>query len=39
MPSDIAHLRAIKRFEDLIPYLEEELDWPLQQYEFEDLTF
>lgn len=32
-------LRAIKSFEALIPYLENELDWPLQQYGFDDLTF
>lgn len=34
-----ANLRAINTFADLIPYLEEELDWPLQQYGFDDLTF
>jgi hypothetical protein len=39
MPATAAHLRAIRTFEDLIPYLEEELDWPLQQYGFDDLTF
>lgn len=32
-------LRQIQSFEALIPYLEDELDWPLQQYGFDDLTF
>ncbi len=32
-------LRTIKTFADLIPRLEDELGWPLQGYEFEDLTF
>jgi hypothetical protein len=32
-------LRSINSFEELLPYLEEELDWPLQQYGFDDLTF
>ena len=32
-------LRTISNFERLIPYLEENLDWPLKQYGFDDLTF
>ncbi|WKJ90595.1 N-6 DNA methylase [Methylomonas montana] len=32
-------LRAIRTFEDLIRYLEDQLDWPLQEYGFEELTF
>jgi hypothetical protein len=32
-------LRAIDTFEELIRYLEDELDWPLQEYGFEELTF
>lgn len=32
-------LRAIKNFDELVRYLEEELDWPLQEYEFDELTF
>ena len=32
-------LRKIKTFEQLLPYLEAELDWPLADYEFDDLTF
>jgi hypothetical protein len=33
------NLRAIYNFEDLIRYLEDELDWPLQEYGFDELTF
>ena len=32
-------LRNIKTFEELIRYLEDELDWPLSEFGFEDLTF
>lgn len=32
-------LRHIQSFESLIPYLEDELDWPLHGYEFDELTF
>lgn len=32
-------LNRIQSFAELLPYLEEELDWPLQQYGFDDLTF
>lgn len=32
-------LRSINNFEYLIHYLEEKLDWPLQEYGFEELTF
>jgi len=39
MPHPADHLRAISTFPDLIRYLEDELDWPLEQYGFEDLTF
>jgi len=35
----IADLRRISTFEDLRDYLEEELDWRLEGYEFDDLTF
>ena len=34
-----SRLRGIKTFEKLIQYLEEELDWPVSEYSFEDLTF
>lgn len=39
MPNPADNLRAIKTFEDLLPYLQDELDWPLEEYDFEDLTF
>lgn len=32
-------IRRIRSFEELCTYLEEELDWRLDGYEFEDLTF
>lgn len=37
MPSQ--NLRYIHAFPELVRYLEDELDWPLQEYGFEDLTF
>jgi hypothetical protein len=39
MNNTAEQLRAIRNFEDLIRYLEDELDWPLQEYGFEELTF
>jgi hypothetical protein len=33
------NLAAISSFEQLLPYLEANLDWPTKQYSFEDLTF
>lgn len=39
MPQASDHLRAIHNFNDLILYLEEKLDWPLQEYQFDELTF
>ena len=39
MPASADTLRAIKNFDDLVRYLEDELDWPLQEYEFDELTF
>ncbi len=38
MPTS-ANLAAITSFKQLLPYLEENLDWPTKQYSFEDLTF
>lgn len=32
-------LAGIRRFTDLVRYLEDELGWPLQEYGFDDLTF
>ena len=33
------HLRAIKTFPSLVKYLRDELDWPIEAEDFEDLTF
>ena len=33
------NLRTIKTFAQLVRYLEDELDWPLEQYGFDELTF
>jgi hypothetical protein len=39
-PSSPDRLRAVRKFEDLIAYLKEELDWPLGEENFDDnLTF
>jgi hypothetical protein len=34
-PSD--RLRSIKTFDDLVRYLEDELDWPLEEYGFDEV--
>ncbi|MGB4978697.1 MAG: hypothetical protein WBR35_18340, partial [Anaerolineae bacterium] len=39
MPTHADTLRSIKTFPDLVRYLEDELDWPLQEYGFDELTF
>jgi hypothetical protein len=42
MPTNVDQLRSIQTFEELIPYLEQELDWPIpdsRDYVFDDLTF
>lgn len=39
MPAPADRLRIIKNFDGLIQYLEDELEWPLQGYDIEDLTF
>jgi hypothetical protein len=39
MSHNTDRLRAINTFEGLIRYLEDELDWPLQEYGFDELTF
>ena len=38
-PSSSERLRAVRKFEDLVSYLEDELDWPLGEHPFENLTF
>ncbi|MEI7989400.1 MAG: hypothetical protein WCI88_10185 [Chloroflexota bacterium] len=39
MPIIPNHLKAIKNFTDLMRYLEDELDWTLQGYPFDDIVF
>jgi len=39
MPYSAEQLRNIHTFYDLLHYLEEKLDWPLQEYQFDELTF
>ncbi len=39
MPTAADNLRSIKTFPDLVRYLEDALDWPLQEYGFDELTF
>ncbi len=39
MPTSADHLRSLKTFPQLVSYLEAELDWPLREYGFDDLTF
>jgi len=37
--ADRDRLRAIKTFPSLVKYLRDELDWPIEQESFDDLTF
>jgi hypothetical protein len=37
--SAVDRLRQIRKFPDLIRYLEDELDWPMEDYDFDELTF
>ena len=40
MPNpDLERLRGIKTFPSLVKYLREDLDWPIESEDFEDLTF
>ena len=40
MPTDHRErLASIRRFDQLVAYLRDELDWPLGPHDFEDLTF
>lgn len=39
MPHTAEYLRSIRTFDDLVLYLEEQLDWPLREYGFDELTF
>ena len=36
MPTDLRHITT---FQDLLDYLRDELDWPVEDYPLEDLTF
>ena len=38
-PADIKRLQSLQSFEDLVNYLRDDLDWPLDDIEIEDLTF
>jgi hypothetical protein len=39
MPHSAEQLRKIHTFKELLHYLEEKLDWPLHEYQFDELTF
>ena len=36
---DKERLRAIKTFPSLVKYLRDDLDWPIESDDFEELTF
>ena len=39
MPDSRDELRAIKSFPSLVKYLRDELNWPIDSDDFEELTF
>ena len=39
MPHNGIDLRAVKSFHSLVKYLRDELDWPIESDDVEDLTF
>ncbi|MDB2318021.1 hypothetical protein N9V88_00375 [bacterium] len=39
MSSASDRLRKIKRFDQLLAYLRDELDWPVDEFEFDELTY
>ena len=40
MPNpDLERLRGIKTFSSLVKYLRDDLDWPIESEDFDDLTF
>jgi hypothetical protein len=39
MNDGIEHLKSIKSFPSLVKYLRDELDWPVDSDDFEDLTY
>ena len=38
-PDELQRLRSIKTFPSLVKYLRDELDWPIESEDFEDLMF
>ena len=36
---DVDRLRSIKTFPSLVKYLRDELDWPIESDDFDELTF
>jgi hypothetical protein len=38
MDANLERLRSIKTFPSLVKYLKEELDWPIEAADVEDLT-
>ena len=39
LPADIKRLQSIQSFDSLVTYLRDDLDWPLEDVDIEDLTF
>jgi hypothetical protein len=39
MPSAAERLRQVRNFSEIVRYFEEELEWPLEEYGFDELTF
>jgi len=39
LPADIKRLQSIQSFDSLVNYLRDDLDWPLDEIDIEDLTF
>ena len=39
LPADIKRLQSIQSFDSLVTYLRDDLDWPLDEIDIEDLTF
>ena len=39
LPADIKRLQSIQNFDSLVAYLRDDLDWPLDEIDIEDLTF
>ena len=39
MSTTAERLREIKSFKQLLAYLRDELEWPIDDFEFDDLTY